>query len=347
MAQDTHTFGSTPLLERVVCRSDVLGDLFPNLLPSTPNLRTIDCFLDDDFSLQSMSSYPWANIQHLDLQHDSSSLVPVLESLCQASGLQSLSYINTTTTSLASAYVPPEEMQGTVVSNIEFLSFELESRDGFPDLLSDFIQGVTLPALSTLSLRYSTSFPTPEDKNKLPDAKWPRYAISDFFQRSGCRLTTLTLRSLSLLDKDVISLLELTPFVETFTLSEYFTCELAGVQSAWGRKGYQVVTRNLLERLKVTNDVYSTQAILLPKLKSIDLMVMSHFDSDTAFVEMVASRQFSVTVDATLSPFFTERLQTAVLSVDRVLVGRTYKPLKDLERAGMMISVIGDGEEVV
>ncbi|EEB93631.1 hypothetical protein MPER_07681 [Moniliophthora perniciosa FA553] len=107
---------------------------------------------------------------------------------------------------------------------------------------------------------------------------WDETPIRDFFDRSGCTLTLLSLRGVLISDEQLIQLLRLMPALSSLRLQEFF-----GDQDVITNR---TVTRRFLQKLTVDN----TSSPLLPKLTEIFLVLHEDGLADTVLPHAVISR---------------------------------------------------------
>ncbi|KAL0064061.1 hypothetical protein AAF712_009027 [Marasmius tenuissimus] len=152
-------------------------------------------------------------------------------------------------------------------------------------------------------------------------------------------------------DTDVIDLLSILPTLTDFTFHEQWAC-IYSPKDGWKEvepgihHTAMTVTSTLLERLTApafTFDAFATNRYpLLPKLKSLRLAVLHHFDADSTFVEMVKSRWF-----IPKSETMEKMIEVALTVLYRDLDPKIYEPLKIIERDGMRLTVMGNGAYIV
>ncbi|KAL0061249.1 hypothetical protein AAF712_011906, partial [Marasmius tenuissimus] len=339
---------STPVLESVTCPSHRIGMIFDHLLPS-PCLKYIKCkgTIMDFEPFEQVEFFPWATIRHLDMDfREATEPLAVSDILRFGQELESLVYSGEAAIGDVEAepYKLSDDLPEPIVSNLAALAIRFSDIEGFHDLLHDFIQCVTLPRLAKLEISFVTHIGRKESLHER--AIWPRQALFDFFERSGCNLTELILQKTPLKESDLISLLQLTPSLRSFTFSELWS-------ATYIKKPQQellhTITRSFLRRLEAltfTVDAFSTHHFLLPKLRYLELGVQSHFDADEGFVEVVRSRWVRSNVGDVFPA--AERLREVVLRVAGKKVDEDiYAPLRRMNEEGLMISVFGNGVRVV
>ncbi|KAL0575859.1 hypothetical protein V5O48_006109 [Marasmius crinis-equi] len=344
-----------PILESIACTSWKAEDIFyDSPLSDLLSLKELGyrfeyCTLGPD----SLEIFPWANIRHLDMDFDGdNSPATVFECLGLGHSIQSLAYCGIAAfdgLTPTNPYTSQDEARVPVTSNLHTLTFRLQNEKGFYPLLQDFLRGLTLPNLTNLTIRFEEDANSRQTEGFGFLEEWPRSVLRGFLDRSGCTLTSLVLEGMPLADTHVLALLNLTPSLQSFTLSELWASVPADYSKATPLRLHKTVTRTLLQRLDApafAPDAFTAQHPLLPKLKYLKLAVQSHFDSDQVFVEMIRSRWDRPNGDLFLYP--TERLRTVVLHVvNRKLAEGVYEPLKRLDEEGLMITVFGDGIRVV
>ncbi|KAL0576440.1 hypothetical protein V5O48_005545 [Marasmius crinis-equi] len=340
----------TPLLESVTCGGPNLYGLFTRELSRTPNLTDVSYYFPDVryVDLERLyAAFPWQTMRHLTMEYDKQdTLDGILELLQKGTDLQSLVY-NGTTSSLDAdgRYVAYQTTKSgrtkeeeCIVSRISSLTIDMQGPEGFYQIVQDLLNSLVLPFLTCLDMQclcftYGDHFQT----------SWPRQALSECLEHSGCNLTTLRLSGIPLSDSDVGSLLQHSPSIHTFALREFLAEEESPKE-----KPHRTVTKSLLKRLcgrMVSDDVFSVQHPLLTKLTFLRLEVKSSFDADKEFVDLIKSRWTKP--DGDDSSCTIKRLRTVEFHVERKLSAIIYEPLKWIDSDGMMISVFGDSERVV
>ncbi|KAL0058046.1 hypothetical protein AAF712_015296 [Marasmius tenuissimus] len=232
------------------------------------------------------------------------------------------------------------ELVEPVVSPAETMTVNLHNRAGIYVELGDLFSCLTLPRLTSLNIRGSCN-PTEGYADE-----WPRAKVEMFLSRSGSgnssTLTKLSLEGMPLRDFQVLTLLRLTPALEDLTIREMWT-SLTFHSPADSRKLVQTLTRMFMQELRSpgsNNDAFASSHPVVPRLKRMVLRVQAHFDADELFVDMVKSRWFI--------PVWSKQLREVELHVlGRALNAKTYETLKYLDKAGMMITVLGNGQHVV
>ncbi|KAL0575857.1 hypothetical protein V5O48_006107 [Marasmius crinis-equi] len=334
------TFGDTPLLESVVCKTWRAGG-FCERLSHHPRLRHVTYQFDGIFDDHRDADYlPWEMIRHLELEYDWVESLPLsLETLGLGVSLHSAVYRCEAILPNHSPYstLPDAEPLDPVISELSMLTARLHGAKGFHDLLHDFFQGLTLPRLTNLIIVCEE-----QDDDQVPYL--PRSAISECIIRSGCDLTALVLEGICVREHELVALLKVTPSLHAFTF-----CERRTSACRVPFPVHKTVTTSFIKRLEaplLDPNTFSSQFPLLTKLTCLKLVVQSHFDSDQGFVEMVKSRWDRPYGNTYSYP--TERLRTVVLHVvNRTLVEESYESLKMTDKEGMMVTVVGGGIRVV
>ncbi|KAJ8095683.1 hypothetical protein PM082_022941 [Marasmius tenuissimus] len=347
----------TPQLETIAFSPLQTEIIFPEL-SHAPHLRNVK--YGDGIEEGSLDDVPWNGVHRLELAFDNTCTPSsVFKVLRLGYNLKSLVYYGEANVGWVNPtlYERNEGGPQPVSSNLETLSVQLGCAGGFYNLLHDFIRSLKLPFLDNLAV----SFLEPSDlKDRevltFGTTSWPRDVFIQFMERSGCNLTTLTLEGIPLAETEVMSLLNHTTTLRSFTLCELFaSSHEVSERRRWEhmaqlnpKRLHKTVTESFLRHLEAPTfgvDVFSTQCPIVPSTY-LKLGVQSHFNAHRAFVDMVKSRWDRPNGD-TFS-YRTERLRTAVLHVLNGTVEELiYEPLKRLDEKGMMVSVLANGKWVV
>ncbi|EEB89267.1 hypothetical protein MPER_12652 [Moniliophthora perniciosa FA553] len=133
---------------------------------------------------------------------------------------------------------------------------------------------LTLQGLSSLEI---TRGPGYDDDGEDWEA-WNEEPIRDFFERSGCTVTSLSLRGVPISDEQLIHLLRLMPALSSLCLEEFFGDEDVITN--------RTVTRQLLQKLTIDD----TSSPFLPKLTDISLVLREDGLADTVLPNALISR---------------------------------------------------------
>ncbi|KAJ8074398.1 hypothetical protein PM082_015298 [Marasmius tenuissimus] len=342
-------FGSTPILESIQCDGLVVDDILAECIPHAPRLHQIVYCMSDWVSFESMSFLP-RTVRHFEMEHDgSSTLFSLFDAMRNTPMLEFLVYTGAAIYDSGEPFQTSDEDLECVVSNMTSLTIQQWGAEGFFALVSHLLRGSTLPHLKHLTIDFTGADEFRTNTDKVFEGQWPRPELHVFLKRSGCNLTTLSLKGLPLPENDVLALLEYTPSLHSLTLHEFLFGEDLARFEHLSRKLHKTVTKMFLRHLEATTfsvDAFSVQHSILPKLKYLELKVQSHFDADETFVDVVQSRWNRATGD--LCSINMERLRTVVLYVaGRELAETIYEPLRRVDEAGMMVSVFGDGKRIV
>ncbi|KAK1236303.1 hypothetical protein PQX77_000464 [Marasmius sp. AFHP31] len=344
--------GPTPLLESIVCPPHRATEVFAYLTHS-PRLRHFECesqFFDLE-PFEDVECFPWDTMHHLNMTFERA-IAPLAASglLRLGVGLQSLVFAGGAVAGdhEREPYERSDELPDPVISNLTALAVHLSDAEGFYSLLHDFIQCSTLSSLESLHISLCKHT---RNLNNDYQGKWPHPAVYDCFERSGCKLTKLTLEGIPLDDSDVIALTKLNPLLRSFTMTGTEP-PVTACKEKDRQKLLQTVTRSFLKRLVAPTfiaDAFSPQQPLLPKLRYLKLEVQPHFDADEVFVEVIRSRWIRPNAGQGLfSDTITKRLREVVLNVmDREVDEKIYVPLQRIDEEGLMVSIFGDRRERV
>ncbi|ESK89456.1 hypothetical protein Moror_16115 [Moniliophthora roreri MCA 2997] len=137
---------------------------------------------------------------------------------------------------------------------------------------------LTLPHLSSMQLQGISS------EEPQQGFRWQENPLVDFFIRSSCTLTSLTLKWLRITDYQVIAVLQLLPTLESLTIEECHDSRYP----QYGSSLTAIVTPALLNSLSI--DPFPSNPHILPHLA--DLSLTAHLDSldQAALLNVVASR---------------------------------------------------------
>ncbi|KAG7091578.1 hypothetical protein E1B28_010600 [Marasmius oreades] len=342
---------SLPLLESATLEGDWHNWSMEGI-NNAPKLRRLEIIRDEVRA--HVEQHRLEGLHHLDLEYDRWERVDVdLAPLKAAKKLRSFRFFGKALAlGTGSHYFPLiQEDRETVddiphiTSPITSLSLHFLNSCGVYNILTDIFLVLTLPSLTSLEIHGEVALKQENIKDHTVEqpifySNWPHHAITSCILRSGCSLTTLSLLGMPIHDTYIIRLFRLTPALQKLTIHEL--CADHGIDL---KKLHiplkQNVTKKLLEELRVTDERHPS----IPKLRYLELRVQSHFDVDKAFVEMVESRWSLINLE--LWPQM-ERLRTVSLIVlDRKLDEGVYEPLRKLDRAGMMVSVLAKGVYIV
>ncbi|KIK54723.1 hypothetical protein GYMLUDRAFT_48435 [Collybiopsis luxurians FD-317 M1] len=166
------------------------------------------------------------------------------------------------------------------------------------------------------------------------DLFWPGRAIDSFISRSSCRITILTMDKVSVSDVELIAALRMMTYLEKLEVQD-------GI-------GESPITSHLISSLHAVGRNRSTGSIiyLVPKLQSLRLYFNGEALDDRAFARMIVSRWLP---DPELaSGIGVDCLRQVVLKCcKRNIDAETYKPLRDLDKMGLRVAIMGrDGVQV-
>uniref|UniRef100_A0A0W0F886 F-box domain-containing protein n=1 Tax=Moniliophthora roreri TaxID=221103 RepID=A0A0W0F886_MONRR len=297
--------------------------------------------------------FPVLNIRHLVLIHgNNTSLRPLLNQVNTCKRLSSL-LINSNFSIVANenGFLEPYKDYSytdiSVSSNIISLSVDMWAKDGIYLILGDLFQVLTLPLLRTLSIRGGSHPDQPAFTHS-----WPGATFSSLISRSNCDLTTVELSGLPLTDSEVIAFLSHTPCLEDLALHEQWVSlsSARGFEIPPTKPRNPTITKRLCEHLtwsSLDEDVFaSNQELLLAKLKRLRFRVWRHFDADSEFVEMVMSR-WDLLTDEDVAAEKLREVELRVVYMEEDLDATIYKPLKQLDKGGLMVTVVGNDKSSI
>ncbi|KAI3602176.1 hypothetical protein WG66_002440 [Moniliophthora roreri] len=319
------------------------------------------------------------NLRHLAVQHtDSPSLRSLLTALPTLPKLESLDYHGMSLSLYYSSFGEPADYSvpirplAPVTSHVSSVSLHLWDTYGVYPLLKDIFSSLLLPSLVELKIQGGCRIPFNEAGEQLRDkafsGEWPRATVHDFITTSSCHLTTLVLSGMPISDVDVIAMLYITPDLVDFTLHELWAevrPECGSVGARPNTLNVGTVTKRMMEQLQnpaFDSDVFTEQRnALVPKLRKLSLRVLyanwEANEADEEFVKMVRSRWLRPLHRISENDLLlqTAQLRTVELTVVGIFVPHeeVYKPLKRLEREGLMFTIridrsgCGDGEYFV
>lgn len=215
------------------------------------------------------------------------------------------------------------EQEGNLTPNMLLSMNRLESFTFVYDtdsFMEAQLSSLMLPSLTELVIYPDEDF---HDKNLI----WSRKAFNEFISRSSCILTTLSISSVVITDRDLIAALQLLTSLTNLGVDDKL--QLTEVESP--------ITSYFLSSLRL--HPHDSTSPLVPKLASLSIIKFNGtlFD-DAAFVEMVSSRWL---LDSGINC-----LRSVVLRFHQRKVNKDiYKPLYDLDRSGMRVVVTGNDPE--
>ncbi|KAF5364688.1 hypothetical protein D9758_005551 [Tetrapyrgos nigripes] len=162
-------------------------------------------------------------------------------------------------------YLDPERLQ---LQNLQSLSVSFGQNRALSGLLDHF----TLPSLDHLFLNVTL---TNDLKLSLHHKVLP-----SFFTRSHCNITSLSVVNLVFGDLDIITLVQALPTLRNLVIHESVVSDIPE---------NPVLTEGFFQRMTVKHG-QSSQPILLPHLKELDLQYHVGSFPESAFLEMVRSR---------------------------------------------------------
>lgn len=204
------------------------------------------------------------------------------------------------------------------MNRLESFTFVYDTDSSIEDQLSSLI----LPSLTELVIYPDGDF---HDKNLI----WSRKAFSEFISRSSCNLTTLSIGSVVMTDRDLIDALQLLTSLTNLGVDDKLQLT----------EGESPITSYFLSSLHLhPHNSPSSAPPLVPRLGSLSIVKFNGtFFDDAAFVEMVSSRWFPAGINS---------LRSVVLRFHQRKINKDiYKPLYDLDRRGMKVVITGNDPE--
>ncbi|KAF9072077.1 hypothetical protein BDP27DRAFT_1321037 [Rhodocollybia butyracea] len=183
----------------------------------------------------------------------------------------------------------------------------------------------TFPSLSSLIIRTDAAHPY--------QGAWPKATLGAFLHRSSCNLTNFEVRYVPVNDSDLISALRLMPSLVRLYVDD---------TPAGGDDQTSPITPRFIRGLHgfLRTELSPSSSALVPKLSELRLTFNGLQFDDSAFIDMVSSRwlpdaQYASGVG--LSCLRVVTLRFAARAVDEAV----YRPLNYLDKAGMMVVVLG------
>ncbi|KAK7462284.1 hypothetical protein VKT23_007884 [Stygiomarasmius scandens] len=209
------------------------------------------------------------------------------------------------------------------------------------DVFVALFSSLTAHMLTTLSLS-AVDLRVNERSSSLP-----LDSVTSFLLRSRCRLLHLTLENFHLKEDELVSLLQLTPFLVTLRIMEPNPPQDA---SQSDRKKCNILTEGLLHQLiglectpKDGENPSDSPTLLLPNLERLYITVNGATFEDQSFARMVKSRWIP-------KSSMSEVEMKCLRFVEVKLRGRRMddiarKELDSVRKAGMVVSLLDEVEE--
>ncbi|KAI3615998.1 hypothetical protein WG66_010312 [Moniliophthora roreri] len=144
------------------------------------------------------------------------------------------------------------------------------------ELISDFFQNITTPALSSLTI----ATPAPPHNNM--DA-WPQEVFVAFLRRSLCPLKRLSLLRVELSDTDLLAILDFTPCLTHLSVMESRADDLPAT-----------ITNQFLRQLTFPKVFHPSRRPPLPRLELVDFVVHQSEIDYGLVVDLLESRSSEV-----------------------------------------------------
>ncbi|KAF9065134.1 hypothetical protein BDP27DRAFT_1366622 [Rhodocollybia butyracea] len=207
-------------------------------------------------------------------------------------------------------------------------TLKLEPCCNWDDSLADIaFSSFTFPSLSCLAIVGSDEFPY--------EGAWPKATLAAFLRRSSCNLTKFEVKSVSVSDIDLIAALKLMPSLINLYVDDIPT----------GDDPTSPITSRFIHSLHgfPWTELSPSGSALVPKLRELQVTFDGLQFDDSSFIEMVSSRWLPDTQYASgigLSCLRVVTLRFNKREVDPVV----YRPLDYLDKAGLMVVVLGMGD---
>lgn len=290
-----------PILEHISLDSRSLSvDL--DCFERAPNVRSVKADI-----LYKDSCLPWNQLTSMDIRH----ILPVVSiDIHQCSNLTSLI--------LRSSYA--KSICGNIsLDRLESLTFAFSTRDR--DLLRRILDACTFSSLGELII-------TPSISDNLV---WPVHAFDAFVSRSSCILTRLSISGVEISDLDLLAAFRILPYLVQFAFSDVKHPRRLAKKS-------RPITSHFISCMHAS---FSTASeILVPKLRTLSLTLLSTSFDDAAFTSMISSRWLPDPVSS--AAIGVDCLRSLVLHLlEREVDKEMYRPLNDMDRMGMRVVVVG------
>ncbi|KIK50763.1 hypothetical protein GYMLUDRAFT_50994 [Collybiopsis luxurians FD-317 M1] len=266
------------------------------------------------------SNFPWQQLTSLNICSYSKEIKSLMEA---SSNLTELSFREWEDGTFKRNSFP------VVAPTVRALSFSVSqtSHHESESLIDVVLSSTTFPALTSL---YIDRIDVKEDY----EHPWPKDIVQNFLSRSRCTLTTLSLKSIPIVDEDLIDLLRRLPSLLHLAIDD---SSVTAHNSP--------ITLRFIQSLHAFryNGRSSSSSILVRKLQSLSL-TFSGFGpksfSDRDFVGVVSSRWYSGCYTDN-SEIGTACLSSVVMRfLHRDVSDDVYAPLKHLEEAGMRVVIL-------
>ncbi|KAF9072059.1 hypothetical protein BDP27DRAFT_1495643 [Rhodocollybia butyracea] len=219
-----------------------------------------------------------------------------------------------------SSRVPPRSC-----TNISTLKLELhENKSSINALVDAVFSSFTFPSLSCLVVMTDDHCPYHE--------AWPKATLGSFLHRSSCVLTKFEVKRISVTDIDLIAALSLVPSLVNLFVDD----------TPCGDDPISPITPQFVRSLHglLRTELNPSSSALVPKLSELQLRFNGLEFDDSGFINMVSSRWLPDTqyaAGAGLSCLSIVTLRFNARTANQVV----YRPLDCLDKAGMMVVVLG------
>ncbi|KAF5337998.1 hypothetical protein D9758_014317 [Tetrapyrgos nigripes] len=211
---------------------------------------------------------PIRQLNHLHISN--TTLGAAFECLQQATAVREITF----SYRLPDDYVDDEEFQPTKLYPINLPTVDSLSLITEAANVVDVLQYMTLLGLTHLSIK------APYSREPFDYLAGPKDAIKEFFARSQCTLTSLSLCTVHIPDTELIALVQTQPSLTSLTIQER--------EPRKNKDHYIVLTQHFFH--KMTVDPMNLQSTLLPNLKELDFRIYTGSFPMASFIDMVRSR---------------------------------------------------------
>ncbi|KAF9072044.1 hypothetical protein BDP27DRAFT_1361291 [Rhodocollybia butyracea] len=238
--------------------------------------------------------------------------------------------------------VPPRSCTSVLV-------LQLELHLSWDDSLADVaFSSFTFPSLSTLVIMTYSTDPY--------QGAWPKATLGAFLCRSSCNLTKFVVKNVSVSDIDLIAALKLMPSLVNLQVDDTPTGDYGETPACdddytpvgddggmpAGDDPTSPITPPFIRSLHGFDwvDLNPSGSALVPKLRELQLTFDGLEFDDSAFIDMISSRwlpdiQYASGIGLDCLRVVTLRFNSR--AVDHAV----YKPVQYLDKAGMMVVVLG------
>ncbi|KAG7100130.1 hypothetical protein E1B28_001910 [Marasmius oreades] len=284
---------------------------FLELLDHCPSLRSL-CISDPYLLEPGNMGFAWHKITTLHLLHGYNVQAFPVIALCREVERLELSAVGGLSHN-------DEDYMGHVDSE-RITSLAIKRMEG-PEHLDDVLRHLTLKNLSSVKICGET---------EMDWITWDNCHFHDFLLRSGCAITSLHLQAFPVSDLQTISLLKMTPTLESLCIVE-----------SSGQCNNRIVTRRFLKAIAISTWFTSPSFVPpLPRLTRLKLVAQSNDIDPRCLLRLLSSRWLPKPIDA--AEVGIECLRVVEIVVLTGLDDLKEKPLDCLRcfrNAGMRLSV--------